>query len=571
MFVLFLFTFISLSSITRGASVIGSVHDLSVGGSGNVKAVSENNACVFCHTAHHANGEMPLWNHAMSSVSNYVVYSSVRFTNLNITVPQPNGSSRLCLSCHDGTVALGNVSSGAAEIQMQNGVTTMPSGANNLGTDLSADHPISFVYDAALAARDPQINTPSTLPKTVRLDAQNRLQCIACHNPHDNQFGNFLVMDNTGSALCLTCHQPTAWPGSAHAVSPVLVPQAVMNKSVKVSTKPGGMRPKASTISAFACDSCHANHQAGATQHLLKSTLPEQDCLACHSGATAKKNIAADFQKPSLHPITLNRRAHSSVEDTINPQTRHVVCADCHDGHAATTVKATAPNASGALANVTGVTSAGGVIKPLLKEYELCFRCHADSIARGPATVTRQYIETNTRLEFSADNQSFHPVEAVGKNRTSVPSLISPWTVNSVMYCTDCHNSDISPGAGGAGANGPHGSIYRPILERNLALTDGQPESPAAYALCYKCHDRSRVLSNGSFRFHQLHVGDKVKAACTTCHDSHGVANAPHLVNFNSSYVTNSSIGMVSYVSSGTFKGNCTLSCHGKDHKNVPY
>ena len=568
---LFIYIAVSLNFSARGASVIGSVHDLSVGGSGDYKAVSEKNACVFCHTAHHANGETPLWNHTMSSVSNYVVYSSVRFTNLNITVPQPNGSSRLCLSCHDGTVALGNVSSGAAEIQMQNGVTTMPAGPNNLGTDLSGDHPISFVYDAALSARDPQINDPGTLPKTVRLDAQSRLQCTACHNPHDNQFGNFLVMDNTGSALCLTCHQPSSWPASAHAVSAAPVPQVILAQAAaRVGAKARALRPVATSVSSFACDSCHANHQAGSAQHLLKSNVAEQNCLVCHSGTTARKNVAADFQKPSQHPITLNRQAHSAVEDPVNPATRHVVCADCHDGHAATTVKATAPNASGALANLTGVTSAGGVIKPLLKEYELCFRCHADSLARGPAVVSRQYIQTNTRLQFATDNQSFHPVEAVGNNRTGVPSLVTPWTVNSVMYCTDCHNSDTSPGAGGAGANGPHGSIYRPILERNLTLVDHQPESAAAYALCYKCHDRNVILSSRSFPLHRSHIVMD-EAACTTCHDSHGAANAPHLINFNTSYVTPNSLGQMNYISTGTFKGTCNLTCHGVDHKNSAY
>jgi predicted CXXCH cytochrome family protein len=552
--------------LSRGASVVGSVHDLSVNGSGDFKAVSEKNVCVFCHTAHHANGETPLWNHTMSSVSNYVVYTSARFTNLNITVPQPNGSSRLCLSCHDGTVALGNISSGAAEIQMQNGVTTMPSGADNLGTDLSGDHPISFIYDAALAARDPQINNPTTLPKTVRLDSQSRLQCTACHNPHDNQYGNFLVMDNTGSALCLTCHQPSSWPSSAHALSSVPVPSVLLAKSANKSS----LRLRAATISAFACDNCHANHQAGSRQHLLKSVQPQQDCLVCHSGGTAKKNVAADFNKLSVHPITLNSSAHSSDEDPVNPPVRHVVCADCHDGHAANTAKAMAPNASGALANVTGVTSAGGIIKPLLKEYELCFRCHADSIARGPATVPRQYIQTNARLQFSGGNQSFHPVVAVGKNPSSVPSLIAPWTVNSITYCTDCHNSDTSPGAGGSGANGPHGSVYRPILERNLTLTDYQPESGAAYALCYKCHSRSVVLSDTSFRFHSSHVVTD-QTACTTCHDSHGVANAPHLINFNTTYVTQNSLGQLSYTSTGVFKGICSLTCHGKDHINASY
>jgi uncharacterized CHY-type Zn-finger protein len=272
----------------------------------------------------------------------------------------------------------------------------------------------------------------------------------------------------------------------------------------------------------------------------------------------------------SIHPITLNSRAHSPVEDPINPPTRHVVCADCHDPHSDNATTANAPRASGALANVTGVTAAGGVIKPLINQYELCFRCHADSVARGPATVTRQFVQTNTRLQFSTANQSFHPVEAVGKNQTSVPSLISPWMMSSVMYCTDCHNSDSSPNAGGSGANGPHGSIYAPILERNLTTLDFQAESPQAYALCYKCHSRTSILASQSFKFHGTHVvNDQV--ACTTCHDSHGVADAPHLINFNTTYVTPSSNGRLEYVSMGPLHGVCSLTCHGKDHPATSY
>src|SRR5439155_18446945 len=175
----------------------------------------------------------------------------------------------------------------------------------------------------------------------------------------------------------------------------------------------------------------------------------EQNCLVCHNGTTVNKNIAADFEKPSIHPITLNAQAHSPVEDPVNPSARHVVGADCHNPHASNAKPATAPSAPGSLAGVAGVTSAGGVIKPLRQEYELCFRCHADSIARGPATVSRQFIQTNTRLQFSAANQSFHPVVAIGKNANEVPSLIAAWTTTRLMYCTDCHNSDSSANAGG--------------------------------------------------------------------------------------------------------------------------
>jgi predicted CXXCH cytochrome family protein len=499
------------------------------------------------------------------------VYQPYTSSTLKATVGQPTGASRLCLSCHDGTVALGSVSSGAAQIQMQGGVTVMPVGdANNLGTDLSSDHPISFVYDSALAARDLDVNDPAHLSsRAVKMDSQNRLQCTACHDPHNDQFGNFLVMDNSGSALCLVCHQQNSWGTSAHALSAMATPQAI---TARISTGSKTLRPKAvaTTIAANACGNCHVSHKAGSKSHLLLSSVPEENCYVCHNGVTTRKNIAADFQKLSIHPITLNSSSHSPVEDPINPPERHVVCADCHNSHADNATTATAPNASGALAGVTGVTSAGGVIKPLLKQYELCYRCHADSIARGPATVSRQFPQTNLRLAFAVANQSFHPVETVGKNQISVPSLITPWTVNSLMYCTDCHNSDSGPNAGGSGANGPHGSIFSPILERNLVTADGQAESAGAYALCYKCHDRSRVLSNLSFRFHQSHVVND-KAACTTCHDSHGAATAPHLINFNTTYVTNSSLGLVNYVSTGTMHGTCTLSCHGTDHKNTAY
>jgi predicted CXXCH cytochrome family protein len=98
--------------------------------------------------------------------------------------------------------------------------------------------------------------------------------------------------------------------------------------------------------------------------------------------------------------------------------------------------------------------------------------------------------------------------------------------------------------------------------------------------LCYKCHSRESVLGDQSFRAlngqgqnrgHRFHVVDQ-KTACTTCHDSHGVANAKNLINFNTDYVTPStSLGTLSYTSTGNFGGVCTLTCHGKDHAGISY
>jgi predicted CXXCH cytochrome family protein len=428
-------------------------------------------------------------------------------------------------------------------------------------------YPISFTYDSALAAKDSTIKDPAALNnKSVRLDHYSQLQCTTCHNPHDDQYGNFLVMDNTGSALCMVCHLPPGWTGSAHAISAKVSPLAIQ---FKAGVKFEVARSKTASIATLGCDNCHAPHQTGSRKTLLVNRVPEQNCLVCRSGTTAAKNIASDFQKLSIHPITLNSQAHNAAEDVINPPVRHVTCNDCHNPHAAHAATANAPNVTGALAGVKGVSAGGGIITRALKEYEVCFRCHADSLARGPATVPRQIIQTNARLEFSPGNQSYHPVIAPGKNH-SVPSLIAPLTTLSLTYCTDCHNSDQSPRTGGAGANGPHGSICAPILERNLATVDFEPESSFSYALCYKCHSRSSVLANQSFRYHQSHVVND-QTACTTCHDSHGVSGAPHLINFNTTYVTPSSNGRLEYMSYGSGRGNCSLTCHGKDHRATPY
>ncbi|MHC4686757.1 MAG: cytochrome c3 family protein, partial [Planctomycetota bacterium] len=168
------------------ALIDGTPHDLS--------AVSGGNACSFCHTPHKAVAGTPLWNHQLSTAV-YTIYQS---SSLEADVGQPTGSSKLCLSCHDGTVALTETISGGSS-----GGSYISAGVANLGTDLSDDHPISFVYSAALSVEDVQILPPSTLPGQLRLDRSYELQCTTCHDPHDNQHGNFLVMSNRRSGMCI--------------------------------------------------------------------------------------------------------------------------------------------------------------------------------------------------------------------------------------------------------------------------------------------------------------------------------------------------------------------------------
>jgi predicted CXXCH cytochrome family protein len=393
------------------------------------------------------------------------------------------------------------------------------------------------------------------------LDSSGQLQCTSCHDPHNNQFGKFLVQDNTASALCIKCHNMTGWTTASHATS---------TKTWNGTGTNPWPHTSGTTVQANACENCHRPHAAGQKSRLENFAGEEANCFSCHNGNVAAKNIQVELTKASVHSSAATTGVHDPTENLIN-STRHVECEDCHNPHASKVQTASAPAASGALNGVAGVNSAGTTVSAITNQYEVCYRCHADSTNRGPARVTRQTVQTNTRLEFQASNSSFHPIAAAGKN-TGVPSLIAPLTVTSLIYCTDCHNNNQGPNAGGTGPNGPHGSTFTPLLERRLEITDNQNESAAIYALCYKCHSRTSILSDAGFRYHNKHIVDE-KSACTTCHDSHGVAGTSRLINFNTAYVTKSTSRGTgpTFTTTGTGRGSCTLTCHGYDHNPETY
>ena len=353
------------------------------------------------------------------------------------------------------------------------GSVTLPPGRSNLGTDLGNDHPVSFTYDTSLATQNGELNDPTPLlpanhPSDVSLDKTGMLHCTACHDPHDDTFGKFLVKDNKGSALCITCHDKNYWTASDHRNS---------GKTWNNSGTDPWPNSAETTVADNACGSCHTPHDAGSSQRLLNYANEENNCYPCHNGNVAAKNIQAEFAKTYTHPIASTTGDHDPTEDPVNPPARHVECVDCHNPHAAKNQAASAPAASGALAGVAGINTGGSLIDPVSNEYELCFRCHADSIDRGSAHINRQFPQTNTRLEFSSSSASYHPVTTIGKN-PDVPSLISPYNTSSLIYCTDCHNNNST-----TGPNGPHGSTHQVLLERNVRFTDGASDSTSVYAL----------------------------------------------------------------------------------------
>ncbi|SRR5581483_1974346 len=230
---------LALPVVTRGATSIGiegSVHDFSTNSWQSRGAI-----CSPCHDAHNTDvaQSIPLWAH-QTTTGPFTPYSS---PSLKAAVGTPSGVSLACLSCHDGTVGVNAPIGGLGT----NAPVLMASinPAAVIGPDLHTTHPISFTYDANLAAADGGLENPTTYKigdnKTVitvntppvssagwqgssltgkTIDQamlfNHRMECGSCHDVHKMD-GNapssgILVRisgtdsGNRGSLICRTCH-----------------------------------------------------------------------------------------------------------------------------------------------------------------------------------------------------------------------------------------------------------------------------------------------------------------------------------------------------------------------------
>ncbi|MFH6769720.1 cytochrome c3 family protein [Gaetbulibacter aquiaggeris] len=190
--------FAMFATFAFAQSVVGTAHDLS----GATWNTGTDEVCITCHTPHNAiSANGPLWNHT-ESVADYTLYSSTVSSTFDsdATITQPAGTSKLCLGCHDGTVDLANY--GQTTDATGNAIT----GTALLGTNLTTHHPVSFTYNTALFTADGGLYDPAVTTAVSTLLFGDNVECASCHNAHDDTNGAFLVMSNSASALCLTCH-----------------------------------------------------------------------------------------------------------------------------------------------------------------------------------------------------------------------------------------------------------------------------------------------------------------------------------------------------------------------------
>lgn len=201
-FIFFLAAVFSFISISH-AQIINSDHNFStVGWAGG-------EICKPCHTPHFANSSAgALWNHSLSSAT-YTMFGGNTGTSADF-----DKVTKLCMGCHDGTVALDAFggSSGTPGLIVNTSA--------NLGTDLSNDHPIGSkaVYPTATSTSfNPQnsshqiVSAAGTLRLYPWVDTAGATQyvvgCKTCHDPHNRgNYGHMLRFSNQSSQLCLTCH-----------------------------------------------------------------------------------------------------------------------------------------------------------------------------------------------------------------------------------------------------------------------------------------------------------------------------------------------------------------------------
>ncbi len=559
------------SVATADESVVNSVHDLSVAGPGRLRAISEGEVCVFCHTPHNAAPQTPLWNRE-NPRRHYRIYES---STLDARVDQPSGPSKMCLSCHDGSLALGNVLSRPVAGPIVMTARTIPPGSADLSNDLSDDHPIGFRYDRALSNADGELRAPEVVSRDLPLGRHGEMHCTTCHDPHNNERGDFLRISDQMSLLCVSCHDRSGWRQASHATSGKRTPGRSVDPTERL---------KYATVAENGCLNCHKIHSAPERERLLRFHREEDGCLTCHDGSIARFNIASVIGRHSGHDVRMRTGVHDPAETPFTMR-RHVECTDCHNPHAAEPSAIAAVRGSlgsrvrGPNLHVSGVTLSGRETPDATYLYEICFKCHGDGVARPRVRIARVATQTNTRLEFQVSNPSFHPVGGSRRN-PDVVSLIPPLRVGSVITCADCHNNPDARAFGGSGANGPHGSLFEPLLVRNYDTDDMTVESADSYALCYGCHDRDSILGSESFSRHQRHIVD-IRAPCSVCHDAHGIyrgqgnaTNHGSLINFDRSVVSpvDTPTGRrLEYQDTGRLAGNCTLSCHGFPHINMPY
>ncbi|MBI2313873.1 MAG: cytochrome c3 family protein [Betaproteobacteria bacterium] len=433
----------------------------------DVVAVSETQVCVYCHTPHAATGGVtPLWNRRLSGAS-YTPYTSSSFDAQRIVAEfdsTPGGSSKLCLSCHDGTMAIGNVNVLNGQMDLTAGIdipmtitgggTTIPPGSGadtgftrNLGTDLRNDHPISVTYTNTLVTRDGDLRDVNASQQDIQTGGQIlgiRASGYKPHAPLEKNTDSLSPAYDKGQVQCASCHDPhvietdTANNGNNKFL------RTNLNRFQKnISPAGNGDFTVANDIICIGChrkegwpQSAHANNTV-ATQTYTAAAVSLREfptapafqmwnaaCLNCHDTHTVSGSVR--LLREGTDSITSPKQGgNRAIEET---------CFQCH-------------------------RATGSAISGLPGRLDV----YVDFTATGTLNANTQRVQTASHMPIAA-NPEVHDIggnlnePAPGLNCTTAnnrcgkdfvesrtllgydPSTSSSVPANRHAECTDCHN-----------------------------------------------------------------------------------------------------------------------------------
>ena len=232
---------------TPGIGINGTPHDLGSVHNGMdytaEPADSLNRICIFCHAPHNtykpfgttvgagptvpdpAFDYLPLWNHTLQEDLAYTMYDNgtgapqsgrqaSQAIIMDLMGTTPGSVSLLCLSCHDGSVAVNSYGNADQRPGSQSTGTKYITNAYAIGLDkyLGNHHPISFDY-LTVQQNDAEIRDAAAAMLTPTEFVEDKLyggkmECATCHSVHNtgNSGEALLWRSDQNSELCLTCH-----------------------------------------------------------------------------------------------------------------------------------------------------------------------------------------------------------------------------------------------------------------------------------------------------------------------------------------------------------------------------
>jgi predicted CXXCH cytochrome family protein len=203
-------------------------------------AGTEDGLCVFCHTPHKGASSLLLWNHKFSTQAygwtDVTEGKTTGGTAYPTNLQTWSGSTRKCLSCHDGTVSVGSLYWSNASANPENAMAGPDQAGGKLANpayiipkpatgDLSGNHPVgvpysydqsSSTYNGITTGPDVRLAQWVARPTGVKIFGAGGggapvagaagIECASCHDPHGTGNAFFLRVTKTGSQLCLSCH-----------------------------------------------------------------------------------------------------------------------------------------------------------------------------------------------------------------------------------------------------------------------------------------------------------------------------------------------------------------------------